>query len=215
MPFTSSIFASGIQNLWGYFLKKRCRLPRKCGCIFPLVYQKGNIMGHLTKWKNMMLNSENLLLSRRVLLSNYLSFSSYFLMLLKSPRIASEPADSRNIVNFKKYARPSQVSTSRVRIHFFLSLYFDPFLQCLLHRLSPKRMICMRESKALFLSSSKGEWRLQNLFLGICFWDAKKGQCYSWCYGAMFYPRKLSLFSLGMLKRDPMYLRIETMSHAI
>ena len=124
----------------------------------------------------MMLNSENLLLSRRVLLSNYLSFSSYFLMLLKSPRIASEPADSRNIVNFKKYARPSQVSTSRVRIHFFLSLYFDPFLQCLLHRLSPKRMICMRESKALFLSSSKGKWRLQNLFLGICFWDAKKGQ---------------------------------------
>ena len=107
MPFRSSIFASGIQNLWGYFLKKRCRLPRKCGCIFPLVYQKGNIMGHLSKWKSMMLNSENLLLSRRVLLSNYLSFSSYFLMLLKSPRIASEPADSRNIVNFKKYARPS------------------------------------------------------------------------------------------------------------
>ena len=101
MPFRSSIFASGIQNLWGYFLKKRCRLPRKCGCIFPLVYQKGNIMGHLSKWKSMMLNSENLLLSRRVLLSNYLSFSSYFLMLLKSPRIASEPADSRKIVNLK------------------------------------------------------------------------------------------------------------------
>ena len=62
----------------------------------------------------------------------------------------------------------------------------------------------MRESKALFLSSSKGEWRLQNLFLGIFSRDAKKGQCYSWCYGV-----------LGMLKRDPMYLRIETMSHAI
>lgn len=137
----------------------------------------------------MMLNSENLLLSRRVLLSNYLSFSSYFLMLLKSPRIASEPADSRNIVNFKKYARRSLKSV--LRVHFVFSFYFDPFLQCLLHRLSPKRMICMRESKALFLSSSKGEWRLQNLFLGIFSRDAKKGLCYSWCYGAMFYPRKL------------------------
>ena len=73
----------------------------------------------------------------------------------------------------------------------------------------------MRESKALFLSSSKGEWRLENLFLGIFVRDAKKGQCYSWCYGAMFYPRKLSLFSLGMLKLDHMYLRTETMSHAI
>lgn len=138
----------------------------------------------------MMLNSENLLLSRRVLLSNYLSFSSYFLMLLKSPRIASEPADSRNIVNFKKYARPSHKCPPPQSTLFF-SFYFDPFLQCLLHRLSPKRMICMRESKALFLSSSKGEWRLQNLFLGIFSRDAKKGQCYSWCYGVMFYPRKL------------------------
>ena len=32
----------------------------------------------------------------------------------------------------------------------------------------------MRESKALFLSSSKGEWRLENLFLGIFVRDAKK-----------------------------------------
>ena len=137
-----------------------------------------------------MLNSKNLLLSRRVLLSNYLSFSSYFLMLLKSPRIASEPADSRNIVNFKNMRGP-HTSVHLLRVHFVLSFYFDPFSQCLLHRLSPKRMICMRESKALFLSSSKGEWRLQNLFLGIFSRDAKKGQCYSWCYGLMFYPRKL------------------------
>ena len=100
--------------------------------------------------------------------------------------------------------RGHDTSVHLLIVHFFLSFYFDPFLQCLLHRLSPKRMICMRESKALFLSSSKGEWRLQNLFLGIFSRDAKKGQCYSWCYGV-----------LGMLKRDPMYLRIETMSHAI
>ena len=50
----------------------------------------------------MMFNSEDLLLSRRVLLSNYLSFSSYFVMLLKSPRIPSEPADTKNMVNLKK-----------------------------------------------------------------------------------------------------------------
>lgn len=137
-----------------------------------------------------MFNSENLLLSRRVLLSNYLSFSSYFLMLLKSPRIASEPADSRNIVNFKKYARPSHKCPPPQSA--LLSFYFDPFLQCLLHRLSPKRMICMRESKALFLSSSKGEWRPQNLFLGIFLRDAKRASVTAdRCYGAMFYPRKL------------------------
>ena len=83
--------------------------------------------------------------------------------------------------------RGHRTSVHLFRVYFFLSFYFDPFLQCLLHRLSPKRMICMRESKALFLSSSKGEWRPENLFLGIFFRGAKYGQC----YGAMFYPRKL------------------------
>ena len=171
-------------------------------------------MGHLSKWKSMMLNSENLLLSRRVLLSNYLSFSSFFLMLLKSPRIASEPADSRKIVNLKKYARPwhkcPPPHSTLLSFVLFWSFFAMPPPS------AESKEDDLYERIESFVSFLKQGWVApRKLILGYFRERCKKGQCYSWCYGAMFYPRKLSLFSLGMLKLDHMYLRIETMSHAI